>query len=561
MYKASGRITPARTRWLSCVSFTLVAALTAGSGCGGDSDHEVQGSSTSSSSSSGAPASPVASAKTVAPASVAAGDTIVVSCLLVDADGTVVQPPPGVDPQIVFVPADSVEADPLGTGNTIAVRAGAVQASCTFPSLGVGDATGASITITPGPVASVDTALSTTALVAGNDVTATCTAYDAFGNEVPDAMPTLTAAPTDGGNTLTGLQGTFTRAGLFELACTVPGATTHPVQIEVTPGLPAALVVSPDPANALYPVGSVVTLDPLVTDQYNNTVTDAVTTYASAPTASELLGANHFQYLAGGFYTLTATVPPPTATGAPLTASAQIEVGGVGPTISCDLPADGQMLNLAPGSSVGIQGSVTSPNGTVQVTVNGTPAALSSTKTSFAASIPTRFGVNFADIVATDKNGAQSTRTCSFLVANKWAPEGALYADTIDLKLIQAAIDDGARTGAVSSLGDILYDVANSPGLASTIDSGLKAANPLKAESCDSQTCVPIVGCVCDYSTGIEYLGLSLPGPETVTLTLVNGGLAAHAHLPNVAMNLHVHGDVGPSRTTPRGGSPSRTST
>src|SRR6185312_12212053 len=125
---------------LCWLSGALIAALTAG--CGGGSDHGAQGSSTSSSSSSsGAPVSPVASAKTVAPASVAAGDVITVSCLLVDADGTVLQPPSGVDSQVVFVPASSVEAD--SSGNTIAVRAGAVQASCLFPSLGVGDATGA----------------------------------------------------------------------------------------------------------------------------------------------------------------------------------------------------------------------------------------------------------------------------------------------------------------------------------------------------------------------------------------------------------------------------------
>ncbi len=376
-------------------------------------------------------------------------------------------------------------------------------------------------------------------------MTATCTAYDAFGNLVPDAQPTLTSTPMEGGNTLTGLQGTFTIAGLYDVACDVPGAATHPVQIEVTPGPPASLVVSAVPTNTLYPVGSVVTLQPLVTDQYGNLITDAPTQYASAPDASATLGANHFQFLSGGFYTLTATVPPPTTTGQPLTASVQIEVGGVGPTIGCDNPVDGAMLNMAPGSSLMFQGDVNSPNGAVQVTVNGAAATVSGS--TFTASIATRFGINFADVVATDKNGAQSTRTCSFLVANQWAPEGSLYADTIDLKLTQGAVDDGSRGGAINSFADMLYDVANSSALASTIDSSLKASNPLKAESCDDNVCVPIVGCACAYSSGITYLGLSLPGPEAVDLTLVNGGLAAHARLPNIGMNLNVYGDVGPA--------------
>src|SRR5262249_44381827 len=61
---------------------------------------------------------------------------------------------------------------------------------------------------------------------------------------------------------------------------------------------------------------------------------------------------------------------------------------------------------------------------------------------------------------------------------------------------------------------------------------------------CDSQVCVPILGCACAFSSGIEYLGLSLPGPETVDLTLVNGGVPAHPPLPNVGVNLRVHGPV-----------------
>src|SRR5262249_36012417 len=158
-----------------------------------------------------------------------------------------------------------------------------------------------------------------------------------------------------------------------------------------------------------------------------------------------------------------ATVPTPTATGMPLTADVQIEVGGVGPTITCDSPLDGTMSNLAPGSTLSFGGSATTPNGVMQVTVNGAPAQLSGS--TFSAPMQTRFGINFADIVATDKNGAQSTRTCSFLVANQWAPETALYADTIDLKLTQAAIDDGSRSGPLSSFGDMLYAVANSSGL------------------------------------------------------------------------------------------------
>jgi len=483
-----------------------------------------------------------AGARTTAPATVAAGDEVVVSCLLVDAQGNPSQPPKDTQLAIVFVPSDSVQTD-AASGKTTAVRAGQVAVRCTFPWLGVGDDVGAQMAITPGPVASVDAALSATSVVAGGGVTATCTAHDAFGNVVPDAKPAFTSTPTDAGNVITGMTGNFTHAGVYDLACEIPGATAHPVPIEVTPGPPATLVLSPNPMKVVYPIGSVVTIETLVADQYDNPVTDAPTQYASTPSASSSLGSNHFQYLANGFYTLSATVPPPTSTGKALFAQVQIEVDGNGPTIECDGPTDGAMLNAAPGSTIAFSGSVNSPNGVTSVKVNGTAANLAGS--SFSLPVATRFGINFADVVATDKNGAQSTRTCSFLVANQWATESGLYADTIDLKLTQPAVDDGSRAGAVSSFGDILYSVANSAGLASTLDSGLNAANPLKPQACDSQTCT-FLGCICWYSSGVEYKGLSLPGPQTVDVALVNGGLQAHVHVPNVGVNMRVHGDVGP---------------
>src|SRR5262249_47254462 len=54
------------------------------------------------------------------------------------------------------------------------------------------------------------------------------------------------------------------------------------------------------------------------------------------------------------------------------------------------------------------------------------------------------------------------------------------------------------------------------------------------------------LGCVCWYSSGVEYRGLSLPGPQTASLTLTTNGIAATAHIPNIGVNLRVWGDVGP---------------
>ena len=518
-----------RARRVFSVAIVSLAALT--SGCG--SDDEAGANQQTNAVYSGA--------KTTAPTSVAAGDEVTVSCTLIDVQGNPVQPPKDTEIVTVFAPSDSVEKK--ADGKIIAIRAGRVSTRCTFPTLGTGDDVGVQIEIKPGPIASVDTDLSSSGVVAGGEIKATCTAHDAYGNVVPDAKPTLTSAPTDAGNVITGLAGKFTHAGIYDLACTVAGAKTIPRPIEVVPGPPATLVISPNPMKVLYPVGSVVGIETRVADQYSNPIIDAPTQYSSAPFATQNLGANHFQYRANGFYTLTASVPPPTTTGKTLTASVEIEVDGNGPTIECTGPTDGAMLNVAPGSNISFAGTVNSPNGVSNVTVNGLAANLAGD--SFSIPFATRFGINFAKIVATTQNGTQSTRTCSFLVSNQWATETGLYADTVDLKMTQAAVDDVGRGGAVSSFGDILYSVANSAGLSSTIDGGLRAANPLKPRACDSQTCT-FLGCICWYSTGVEYRGLSLPGPNNVDVTLVNGGLRAHARVPNVGINMRTWGAVGP---------------
>lgn len=73
------------------------------------------------------------------------------------------------------------------------------------------------------------------------------------------------------------------------------------------------------------------------------------------------------------------------------------------PTLTCDGPTDGAMVNATPGAVVTFSGSVTDPNGVSSVTVNGatvTPAA-----GAISAPITTRFGTNFVDVVATNSLG------------------------------------------------------------------------------------------------------------------------------------------------------------
>jgi hypothetical protein len=224
------------------------------------------------------------------------------------------------------------------------------------------------------------------------------------------------------------------------------------------------------------------------------------------------------------------------------------------PSIDCGSPGDGAMLDTAPGSSVTFGGSVTGPRDIASVTVNGAAATVSGT--TFSANITTRFGINFADVVVTDTKGASSTRVCSFLVADQWAPESGLYADTIDLALTQSAIDEGGdHTGGGHSLADEFVAGLNSPSLQgqalqTQINAALPVVNPVVPETCDQPICPPVpipgVACGCAYGAGINFLGLSLPGPQAVSLKLVDGGINVTLTVPNVGLNLEVFGAVGP---------------
>lgn len=219
-----------------------------------------------------------------------------------------------------------------------------------------------------------------------------------------------------------------------------------------------------------------------------------------------------------------------------------------GPVIDCNASIDGTMISAAPGSSVAVGGTVTSPDGVATVTVNGDAATV--TGGAFSATIPTRFGVNFADVTATDTHGVQSTRTCAFVVAQQWAPENQPLSDTVDVKLAQGAIDDKDRAD-LDSFGDIISNIASSPGLRDAISGGLTAA-PFKPSSCDLWNCTPPLYpggpnvCLgCTYSSQIDVYGLSLPGPQNVSLDLVDGGLVASVNVPSIGVNVGVHGNVG----------------
>ncbi len=473
--------------------------------------------------------------QTQAPDQVRAGESIPVTCIIIDENGDPYSAM-GRTPVYRIAPEDSVIVEEDGTLR--AAQAGEVEISCTFPDLMLTDDAPAFVEIVPGDPAEVVTELEPAQIEAGESASVDCVVFDAYGNRVLDAEPTMRAEPEDGENEIAGLTGTFRRAGRYDVACELAGATTVPERLEVLPSTPASLAIGRVPEQAVYAIGQVVEVAAVVSDQYGNVIEYPALTYSSRP-RGEQLGESRFRYNSDGTYTVTVSVDPPTLDDVPLTASTQIVVNGSGPSIQCNGPADGAFVDAVPGTVVSLRARVEDVSGISTVTVDGSPVRPAADG-SIVVPIETRFGVNFVDIVARDTFGVENSRTCAFLVSNHWGNEGRVQNDVVSLRLGMDAIDDRAPAD-LDSLNDILHRVLNSDGIETTLDTALRAANPLKPMSCDSR----VLG-VCVLRTEVTYNnGSASLGSGSSSLRLRNGGLSTDIRLNNVVVGLRVRNRSG----------------
>lgn len=485
----------------------------------------------------GAPPEPDPRLETTAPAEVRAGDLIAVSCTLLNDNGEV----DIVEGNVIATPEDAIARE---GADVIAVQAIDVEVACELDDPHIIDPTPAVVHVVAGPPAKVVTTAEPNPITAGETLQVGCEVFDLYDNPIPTAEPSFTLTPSDDGNRIDGLTAVMTRAGTFEAACEIPGAIGQGVDVQVLPALPASIVLGKVPDQSVYAVGSVVEITHQVFDRFGNLVALApVTTESTAITGSGPIlpmGADSFQYMSEGRYRVVATVAPPTDGDVEVSASLQIAINSNGPALLCDSPGDATMRNIAPGTVLTFQGSASDANDVESVTVNGTPATMAGDG-SFTAPITSRFGINFVDVAAVDGLGKESTKVCSFLASNQWGSTTLALANTIMLKLVQAAWDDGSRSGGLDDFDDILATVLNSSGPRDAVHAALLAANPLKPMSCDQEVCV-LGACVCVLSSEVTYLDSVFGGPHTSTLTLVSGGLQPVAQLNDIRLRLRVRG-------------------
>ncbi|HEU5056986.1 MAG TPA: hypothetical protein VFU21_10700 [Kofleriaceae bacterium] len=484
-----------------------------------------------------APPEPDPRLDTTAPAEVRAGDLIAVTCTLERPSGEIEI----VQGEVVATPETAIEREGL---DVIAVEAIDVEVACRLSEPNIIDPTPAVVHVVPGPPANVVTTASPNPITAGETLTVGCEVFDFYGNPIETAQPSFTLSPSDDGNVIDGFTAVMTRAGQFTAACEIPGAIGEGVVVDVLPALPASMVLGQVPEQSIYAVGSLVQITHQVSDRFGNTVPDAVvskeSTIISGTGPILPMGEDSFQYMGEGRYRVVATVQPPTEGDVEIRGTLQINVNSNGPALLCDSPADASMRNLAPGSVVTFRGSAADANDVESVMVNGSPATVAEDG-SFTAPITTRFGINFVDVAATDGFGEESTKVCSFLASNQWGVATSNLADTIMLKLVQAAWDDGSRSGGINDFDDILSLVLNSSGPRDAVHASLLAANPLKPSSCDREICTFGL-CVCVLSSEVVYQDAIFGGPHTSTLALVGGGLQPAAQLNDIRLRLRVRG-------------------
>jgi len=477
----------------------------------------------------------------VANQTIAAGDRVGARCAVLDgATGNPALDKSGnpltdsVELAITYEDTDAFARD--SEGQVIAARAGMAVVRCSAPSLElVGDPV--QIQIVPGAPARVITQLASPVAVAGEPVGATCRVFDAFDNPVTGAPQAIAMSPLAPGVSTTPESVTATATGMYQVTCVISGAADVAEDfLVVVPALPASLVTTVSPERTLYAVNDQVTLVAEAHDRFGNRVDDVALSYASSPGLPSPSEAQ-FQFTQDGPVTLTATVAPPTQDGVPLSAARTVRVSTGGPAIACmradapSQPSDAYMLQAAP-STIVVPVRVSSAFNVQSVTINGAPAAFNAATGNYQAGVPTGFGMNFVDVVATDENGKENSTTCTVLTAQSFTAESASLAGALGMRLDPNAIGDPQTTG-LNSINDILHTVLSSAQLRGLVDGGLRAANPISSGDCGVFACSPNV------TYNANTIAWDQPGSS---LVLVPGGLQASVTLPNVRLSVNACG-------------------
>ncbi len=462
--------------------------------------------------------------ETSAPQSLFAGTTMDVTCTLLDGEGEPVAWPTGAVPTITVGSSDVLVA--AGGTTYKGHRAGTSSVTCSHG--GVSDATPVTTRVLPGSPAAVTTRIPGASVVAGGVVAVTCEATDSEGNDASSVEIPSVALADPGGGTVDGSDVTLTKAGTQTLTCAFGPVAGNPVEVTVVAGKPASLSLAITPGQASYRPQSTVTAIVSVLDAHGNPADRAHLVVMSTPAASASPGILMFRYDVVGTYVVSASISGAfTASGAALAKQATVLVNDGGPGIRCDTPS--QVVVASFPATVTARGRVSDASGLDSVTVNGQPITVDPGENEAVDfSLPMAqvgFGVNVFEVVATDLNGARTTRTCAFVAATKFLKRGdPVLASTpgVGLSLGPDALDDHDRgESLIDSLGDVLGKV--SVATMRTILDDYLTDNPFVARACVSILCDNAYYVPGSLSLGAVSLRLGLvPSGLEVSLDATN---------------------------------------
>jgi hypothetical protein len=401
------------------------------------------------------PGAPVAIRTIVLDTTVPAGTRVNTACSVTDAQGNRaagevslrVSPEAGV----------SVEGR-VATFET----AGTYSLACALADGSLVSAEPVTVTVEPGALALLETALSPAVVHPGEATTVTCAGRDRFGNAIP--LTRVLTRPVDGLSAADAqrLVLSGTRAGLYGVECLPQDAwitaTSVPAQLEIVPGEPAALALGLSPDRAVYSVGQRVQLNPVLSDAFGNVITsmsDALRleTRLGDALRQTLAPGERAQLDAEGRWTITAIL------GAPwnFRASRAVLADASAPVIDLTTPTRGQMVT-SPGNAMQVTGTVTDlTGGLTEVTWNGglEPVTLGALSYRLARSLVPTHGVNSFTVTARDVSGNFTRVAQSFLAAPEYKPATSAFDDGLQAHFAAAFFDDGVRAGRVDDLATV----------------------------------------------------------------------------------------------------------
>jgi len=281
----------------------------------------------------------------------------------------------------------------------------------------------------------------------------------------------------------------------------------------------------------------VVELVAQATDNYGNPVAGDRLEFFSDPELPNF-GDSRFRLAQEGNYTLGVRVTGETWEDRELERTTRILVDYGGPGVNCVFPEMGQRIEIPQGGMHRISGTVADIAGVESLIVDGVPVDLDG-EGRWRADVPVRWGLNVHDIIASDGQNETST-FCAYYAADRFAAPDLPMLDSLQLRLGQGAVDDGAPDAPLASLGDALRRVINSQGLTDTVHRAASAQNPIVPRECRAR----FLG-ACLFRLGVEYTGYENGGPNQFELSLVEDGFRVRVSLREQRVRAQLRGTLG----------------